>query len=74
MAPARANQETAMRKLEHLLVRICKDAGGVTVIEYGFLAGLIAIAMIVGLTALGNAFINAMANTAADLAARPQNP
>ena len=57
-----------MRLLDRLLARIGRDTGGVTLIEYGLLAGLIAIAMVVGLTAFGNALINVMTLCAAQLA------
>ena len=35
-----------MNALNSLLKRLCRDAGGVTAIEYGLIAGLISVAII----------------------------
>jgi len=41
--------------MQTLLRRFAKDDSGVTAIEYGLIAALISVAIIAGITALGNA-------------------
>jgi pilus assembly protein Flp/PilA len=41
--------------MKSLLVRFAKDQAGVTAIEYGLIAALVAVGLIVGATALGKA-------------------
>ena len=63
-----------MRMFKKLRVRIRKDTSGATMVEYGFLAGLIAIAMLVGLTQFSNTLVNTLAYVAADLTASQTTP
>ena len=39
--------------MRNLFKKFCKDAGGATAIEYGLIAALIAVSMIVGATTVG---------------------
>ena len=48
--------------METLLTRFAKDESGATAIEYGLIATLVAVAIIVGATALGTS-LNAMFTT-----------
>ena len=41
--------------MQNLVTRFIKDEAGATAIEYGLIAALIAVALIAGATALGNA-------------------
>ncbi len=41
--------------MQNLVTRFIKDESGATAIEYGLIAALIAVALIAGATALGNA-------------------
>lgn len=45
--------------MKNLLTRFAKDESGATAIEYGLIATLVAVAIIVGATALGDS-LNAM--------------
>ena len=47
-----------MNALKSLLKRLCRDAGGVTAIEYGLIAGLISVAIIAVVTTLGSDLTN----------------
>ena len=51
--------------LSKVVARFVRDQRGATMVEYGLLLGLVAIAAIVGLTALGTA-INSMFNSVED--------
>ena len=51
--------------LSKVVARFVRDQRGATMVEYGLLLGLVAIAAIVGLTALGTA-INTMFNSVED--------
>ena len=42
-----------MKTLKHAVARFVREEEGVTAIEYGLIAGLIAVAIIAGVTALG---------------------
>lgn len=50
--------------MSKLVARFAKDESGATAIEYGLIAALIALAIMVGATALGNA-LNAKFSTIA---------
>jgi pilus assembly protein Flp/PilA len=47
-----------MNALGPLLKRLRRDAGGVTAVEYGLIAGLIAVAIIAVVTTLGSDLTN----------------
>jgi len=51
--------------MSKLFARFVKDESGATAIEYGLIAALIALAIVVGATALGNA-INAQFSAVAN--------
>lgn len=55
------------------IVRFIKDEEGVTAIEYGLLAALIALAIIIGATALGTN-LNSLFNYIAGKVAPPTTP
>ncbi|TIQ16562.1 MAG: Flp family type IVb pilin [Mesorhizobium sp.] len=50
--------------MSHLIARFVKDESGATAIEYGLIAALIALAIMVGATSLGDA-LNAKFTTIA---------
>ncbi len=54
-----------------LVSRFLKDESGATAIEYGLIAALIALAIVVGAGALGNEIGNLFNRIAASLAATP---
>ncbi len=47
-----------MNALGNLLKRLWRDGGGVTAVEYGLIAGLIAVAIIAVVTTLGSDLTN----------------
>ena len=51
-----------------LLVRFLKDESGVTAIEYGLIAGLISIVIVVAVTAIGTSLQGLFQTIATDLA------
>lgn len=53
-----------MQSLEHLAIRFARDVGGATAIEYGLIAGMIAIGSLVGMIALGGGVTDAWTNIA----------
>jgi pilus assembly protein Flp/PilA len=50
--------------MSKLFARFVKDESGATAIEYGLIAALIALAIVVGATALGNALNDQFTNIA----------
>ncbi len=54
--------------MQNLLTRYIKDESGATAIEYGLIAALIAVAMIVGAKAVGGAINNKFTEVAGDIA------
>lgn len=52
-----------------LISRFRKEASGATAIEYGLIAALIAVAIITGVSSLGNNLGNSVFNTAAQVVA-----
>ena len=48
----------------NILQRLIKDESGATAIEYGLIAGLVAVAIIAALTALGGALDTMFSNVA----------
>ena len=66
-----------MRSLMHATRAFYRDEAGVTAVEYGLIASLVALAIIVGATALGvnlNALFNYIAGKVAPPAAPPPAP
>jgi pilus assembly protein Flp/PilA len=59
--------------MSKLFAKFVKDESGATAIEYGLIAALIALAIVVGATALGNALNAQFSGVAANLAAHPAN-
>jgi pilus assembly protein Flp/PilA len=55
--------------MKSLFVRFAKNESGATAIEYGLIATLIAVAIIVGATAVGGALNTTFQNIATDLGA-----
>ncbi|MDX8462257.1 Flp family type IVb pilin [Mesorhizobium humile] len=53
--------------MSNLIARFVKDESGATAIEYGLIAALIALAIMVGATSLGSALNAKFANIAATL-------
>ncbi|MBZ9985582.1 Flp family type IVb pilin [Mesorhizobium sp. BH1-1-5] len=53
--------------MSNLIARFVKDESGATAIEYGLIAALIALAIMVGATQLGSALNSKFANIAATL-------
>jgi pilus assembly protein Flp/PilA len=53
--------------MSKILARFAKDESGATAIEYGLIAALIALAIIVGAGALGNSLNNMFGNIANSL-------
>ena len=58
--------------MSNLIARFMKDESGATAIEYGLIAALIALAIMVGAGQLGNA-LNAKFTTIADCVKDPTN-
>ena len=54
--------------MQNLVTRFIKDESGATAIEYGLIAALIAVAMITGATAIGNALETKFQGIATDIA------
>lgn len=54
--------------MQNLISRFAKDEDGATAIEYGLIAGLIAVVIIGGLTALGGNIATAFNNIATTIA------
>lgn len=52
-----------------LVSRFRKDVSGATAIEYGLIAALVAVAIITGVSSLGNALGNSVFNTTAQVVA-----
>ncbi|MEG3166412.1 Flp family type IVb pilin [Sphingomonas sp. PB2P19] len=52
-------------RIARTLVRLVRDGRGVTAVEYGMILGFIAVALIVGITSLGNS-TSRMWNTVSD--------
>jgi pilus assembly protein Flp/PilA len=59
--------------MSNIFARFVKDESGATAIEYGLIAALIALAIIVGATALGNALNSKFSAIASKLSGVP-NP
>ncbi|MER9731023.1 Flp family type IVb pilin [Mesorhizobium sp. M0217] len=59
--------------MSNLIARFAKDESGATAIEYGLIAALIALAIMVGAGQLGNA-LNAKFTAIADCVEDPSNP
>ncbi|QOT79754.1 Flp family type IVb pilin [Cupriavidus basilensis] len=55
--------------MKNALARFLRDEQGATAIEYGLIAGLIAMGMIVGATALGNNLSTSFSNLGARILA-----
>jgi len=55
--------------MQNLVNRFIKDESGATAIEYGLIAALIAVALIVGATAIGDALDSKFKFVAGELAA-----
>ena len=53
--------------MSKLFVNFVKDESGATAIEYGLIAALIALAIVVGATALGNTLNKQFSNIATEL-------
>ena len=56
--------------MSKLFAKFEKDESGATAIEYGLIAALIALAIVVGATALGNALNAQFSGVAANMAAQ----
>ena len=54
--------------MQNLVNRFIKDESGATAIEYGLIAALIAVALIVGATAIGDALDSKFKSVAGELA------
>jgi pilus assembly protein Flp/PilA len=65
MKRIKGHQESQMKKL---FVRFVKDESGVTAIEYGLIAGLISVVILVAVTAIGSSLNNLFGIIAAALA------
>jgi pilus assembly protein Flp/PilA len=50
-----------------LIAKLVKDESGATAIEYGLIAALVAVAAIVGMTALGNSLNGIFTNVSTQL-------
>ena len=59
--------------MSNLIARFVKDESGATAIEYGLIAALIALAIMVGATSLGNA-LNAKFSDIADAVSTGKAP
>jgi len=57
--------------MQNLMSRFIKDESGATAIEYGLIAALIAVALIVGATAIGNSVNAKFTNVAERINATP---
>jgi len=53
--------------MSKMLTRFAKDDGGATAIEYGLIAALVAVVIIVGLTALGTTLNGTFTNVAGNV-------
>jgi pilus assembly protein Flp/PilA len=54
----RENQQDRLEEIMTLVRRFLNDESGATAIEYGLIAGLVAVAIIAALTALGSSLNN----------------
>ena len=52
-SPRRAEVTSTESQMKKLFVRFVKDESGVTAIEYGLIAGLISVVILVSVTAIG---------------------
>lgn len=57
--------------MQNLVARFARDESGATAIEYGLIAALIALAIMVGATSLGNALNSKFSNIATRLNSAP---
>lgn len=57
--------------MSKLIVRFCKDRSGATAIEYGLIAALIALAIMVGAGKVGNSLNAKFTNIASKLNSAP---
>jgi len=53
--------------VDRMLAKYFKDESGATAIEYGLIAGLIAVALIAGATAIGNSLDSIFQNAATEI-------
>jgi pilus assembly protein Flp/PilA len=62
-----ANKEREGRKMNKLVKRFLKSEDGVTALEYGLIAGLIAVAIVVSVKGLGTALTSVFQSIASSI-------
>jgi pilus assembly protein Flp/PilA len=62
-----ANKEREGRKMNKLVKRFLKSEDGVTALEYGLIAGLIAVAIVASVTGLGSALTRVFESIASSI-------